>query len=315
MMSKKKRVVIALGGNALGNTLPEQMAAVKITAKAIVDLIEDGCEVVVSHGNGPQVGMINNAMIALTHEDLEQPNTPLSVCVAMSQAYIGYDLQNALREELLNRNITNIPVATMITQVRVDENDPAFQNPSKPIGKFVDAEQAKMMEEKFNYIMKEDAGRGYRRVVASPKPAEIIEIGTIRTMVDAGNLVIAGGGGGIPVIEQNHVLKGASAVIEKDSIAGKLAGDLKVDELIILTSVPFVYRNFGREDQTPIDHMNIAEAKELIAQGEFEEGTMLPKIEAAISYLETVPEGSVLITSLSAVSDAIKGKSGTVITR
>ena len=204
-MDKKKRIVIALGGNALGNTLPEQMAAVKITAKAIVDLIEDGCEVVVSHGNGPQVGMINNAMIALTHEDLEQPNTPLSVCVAMSQAYIGYDLQNALREELLNRNISGIPVATMITQVRVDENDPAFQNPSKPIGKFVDAEQAKMMEEKFDYIMKEDAGRGYRRVVASPKPAEIVEIETIRTMVDAGNLVIAGGGGGIPVMRQgNH---------------------------------------------------------------------------------------------------------------
>lgn len=215
-MAKKKRIVIALGGNALGNTLPEQMKAVKITAKAIVDLIEDGCEVVVSHGNGPQVGMINNAMIALTHEDLEQPNTPLSVCVAMSQAYIGYDLQNALREELLNRNISGIPVATMITQVRVDENDPAFQNPSKPIGKFVDAEQAKLMEEKFDYIMKEDAGRGYRRVVASPKPAEIVEIETIRTMVDAGNLVIAGGGGGIPVMRQGNHLKGASAVIDKD---------------------------------------------------------------------------------------------------
>lgn len=171
-MDKKKRVVIALGGNALGNTLPEQMHAVKITA----DLIEDGCEVVVSHGNGPQVGMVNNAMIALTHEDKDQPNTPLSVCVAMSQAYIGYDLQNALREELLNRNITNVPVATMITQVRVDENDPAFENPSKPIGKFVDAGQAKKMEENFHYIMKEDSGRGYRRVVASPKPVEIVEI-------------------------------------------------------------------------------------------------------------------------------------------
>lgn len=237
MMSKKKRVVIALGGNALGNTLPEQMAAVKITAKAIVDLIEDGCEVVVSHGNGPQVGMINNAMIALTHEDLEQPNTPLSVCVAMSQAYIGYDLQNALREELLNRNITDIPVATMITQVRVDENDPAFQNPSKPIGKFVDAEQAKMMEEKFNYIMKEDAGRGYRRVVASPKPAEIIEIGTIRTMVDAGNLVIAGGGGGIPVTIQGNHLKGASAVIDKDFASCLIAKELDADYLIDRKSV------------------------------------------------------------------------------
>jgi len=148
-MNKKKRIVIALGGNALGNTLPEQMAAVKVTSKAIVDLIEEGCEVVVTHGNGPQVGMINNAMIALTHEDAQQPNTPLSVCVAMSQAYIGYDLQNALREELFNRGITDIPVATMITQVRVNEDDPAFNNPSKPIGKFFNEEQAKMMEEKY----------------------------------------------------------------------------------------------------------------------------------------------------------------------
>lgn len=190
-MKKKKRVVIALGGNALGNTLPEQMQAVKITARAIVDLIEEGCEVVVAHGNGPQAGMVNNAMIALTHEDTQQPNTPLSVCVAMSQAYIGYDLQNALREELLNRKISDIPVATMITQVRVDENDPAFKNPSKPIGKFVSAKQAAQMEKNFGYIMKEDSGRGYRRVVASPKPVEIIKLGTIRTMVDSGNLVIA----------------------------------------------------------------------------------------------------------------------------
>lgn len=169
-MKRRKRIVIALGGNALGNTLPEQMAAVKTTARAIVDLIEEGCEVVVAHGNGPQVGMINNAMIALTHEDLAQPNTPLSVCVAMSQAYIGYDLQNALREELLNRNIPNMPVATMITQIRVDENDPAFSSPSKPIGKFMDAEEAKEVAHKYDYVMKEDAGRGYRRVVASPKP-------------------------------------------------------------------------------------------------------------------------------------------------
>lgn len=188
-MTRKKRIVIALGGNALGNTLPEQMAAVKITAHAIVDLIEEGCEVVIAHGNGPQVGMVNNAMLALTHEDAHQPNTPLSVCVAMSQAYIGYDLQNALREELLNRNITDIPVATMITQVRVDEHDPAFACPSKPIGRFLTKEQADEMSQKYDYIMKEDAGRGYRRVVASPKPQEIIEIGTIRTMVDSGDLV------------------------------------------------------------------------------------------------------------------------------
>ena len=228
-MNKKKRIVIALGGNALGNTLPEQMAAVKVTSKAIVDLIEEGCEVVVTHGNGPQVGMINNAMIALTHEDAQQPNTPLSVCVAMSQAYIGYDLQNALREELFNRGITDIPVATMITQVRVNEDDPAFNNPSKPIGKFFNEEQAKMMEEKYGYIMKEDAGRGYRRVVASPKPAEIIEIGTIRTMVESGDLVIACGGGGIPVTRQGNHLKGASAVIDKDFASCLLAQELDAD--------------------------------------------------------------------------------------
>ena len=245
-MTDKQRIVIALGGNALGNTLPEQMAAVKITAKAIVDLIEESHEVVVTHGNGPQVGMVNNAMIALTHEDKDQPNTPLSVCVAMSQAYIGYDLQNALREELLNRSITNIPVATMITQVRVEADDPAFQSPSKPIGKFVDADQAKMMEEKFQYVMKEDAGRGYRRVVASPKPAEIIETETIRTMVDAGNLVIACGGGGIPVTRNGNHLKGASAVIDKDFVSCLLAKELDADCLIILTAVEKVALRYGQ---------------------------------------------------------------------
>jgi carbamate kinase len=230
-MTRKKRIVIALGGNALGNTLPEQMAAVKITAHAIVDLIEEGCEVVIVHGNGPQVGMVNNAMLALTHEDAHQPNTPLSVCVAMSQAYIGYDLQNALREELLNRNITDIPVATMITQVRVDEHDPAFACPSKPIGRFLTKEQADEMSQKYDYIMKEDAGRGYRRVVASPKPQEIIEIGTIRTMVDSGDLVIACGGGGIPVIRQGNHLKGASAVIDKDFASALLAKELDKKEV------------------------------------------------------------------------------------
>ena len=223
MENKKKRIVIALGGNALGNTLPEQMKAVKITAKAIVDLIEEGCEVIVAHGNGPQVGMINNAMAALSREDAKQPNTPLSVCVAMSQAYIGYDLQNALREELYNREMYDIPVATMITQVRVDADDPAFEAPSKPIGHFMTEEQAKIAEEKYGYIMKEDSGRGYRRVVASPKPAEIVEIGAIRSLVDSGQLVIACGGGGIPVTRQGNHLKGASAVIDKDFASELLA--------------------------------------------------------------------------------------------
>lgn len=311
-MAKKKRVVIALGGNALGNTLPEQMAAVKITAKAIVDLIEDGCEVVVSHGNGPQVGMINNAMIALTHEDLDQPNTPLSVCVAMSQAYIGYDLQNALREELLNRNITDIPVATMITQVRVDENDPAFQNPTKPIGKFVDAEQAKLMEEKYQYIMKEDSGRGYRRVVASPKPAEIIEIGTIRTMVDAGNLVIAGGGGGIPVMRQGNHLKGASAVIDKDFASCLIAKELDADYLIILTAVEKVALNFGKPDEKWLSDVSVEEAEQYINEGHFAPGSMLPKVQAAVDFASSKPGRTALITLLEKSRDAVQGKTGTM---
>lgn len=311
-MEKKKRVVIALGGNALGNTLPEQMAAVKITAKAIVDLIEDGCEVVVSHGNGPQVGMVNNAMIALTHEDEAQPNTPLSVCVAMSQAYIGYDLQNALREELLNRKITNVPVATMITQVRVDENDPAFQNPSKPIGKFVDAEQAKKMEESFSYIMKEDSGRGYRRVVASPKPVEIIEIETIRTMVNAGNLVIAGGGGGIPVTRQGNHLKGASAVIDKDFASCLLAKELDADYLIILTAVEKVALNFGKPDEKWLGDISVAEANQYISEGHFAPGSMLPKVQAAVDFASSKEGRTALITLLEKSRDAVQGKTGTM---
>lgn len=310
-MEKKKRIVIALGGNALGNTLPEQMAAVKITAKAIVDLIEEGCEVVVAHGNGPQVGMVNNAMIALTHEDPQQPNTPLSVCVAMSQAYIGYDLQNALREELLNRGIENIPVATMITQVRVDADDPAFHAPSKPIGKFVSKEQAAEMEEKYNYIMKEDSGRGYRRVVASPKPAEIIEIGTIRTMVDSGDLVIACGGGGIPVLREGNHLRGASAVIDKDFASCLLAKELDADYLIILTAVEKVALNFGTPEEKWLGEVSVEEAKQYISEGHFAPGSMLPKVQAAVDFAESKPGRTALITLLEKSRDAIQGKTGT----
>ena len=310
-MDKKRRIVIALGGNALGNTLPEQMTAVKITARAIVDLIQEDCEVIVAHGNGPQVGMVNNAMLALTHEDPEQPNTPLSVCVAMSQAYIGYDLQNALREELLNRNITNIPVATMITQVRVDADDPAFEKPSKPIGKFVSAEQAEFMKKSFNYDMIEDSGRGYRRVVASQKPAEIVEIDTIRTMVDAGNLVIACGGGGIPVIREGNHLKGASAVIDKDFASCLLAKELDADYLIILTAVEQVALNFGTPDEKWLSEVSIDEAKQYISEGHFAPGSMLPKVQAAVDFAESKPGRTALITLLEKSRDAIQGKTGT----
>ena len=310
-MAKKKRVVIALGGNALGNTLAEQMAAVKITAKAIVDLIEEDCEVVIAHGNGPQVGMVNNAMIALTHEDPDQPNTPLSVCVAMSQAYIGYDLQNALREELLNRGITDIPVATMITQIRVDADDPAFLKPSKPIGKFMTAEQAKLMEEKYGYIMMEDAGRGYRRVVASPKPAEIVEIGTIRTMVDSGDLVIACGGGGIPVVKEGNHLKGASAVIDKDFASCLLAKELDADFLIILTAVEKVALNYGKPDEKWLEEVSIEEANQYISEGHFAPGSMLPKVQAAVEFASSKEGRTALITLLEKSRDAIQGKTGT----
>ena len=310
-MDKKRRIVIALGGNALGNTLPEQMTAVKITARAIVDLIQEDCEVIVAHGNGPQVGMVNNAMLALTHEDPEQPNTPLSVCVAMSQAYIGYDLQNALREELLNRNITNIPVATMITQVRVDADDPAFEKPSKPIGKFVSAEQAEFMKKSFNYDMIEDSGRGYRRVVASPKPAEIVEIDTIRTMVDAGKLVIACGGGGFTVIRPGNHLKGASAVIDKDFASCLLAKELDADYLIILTAVEQVALNFGTPDEKWLSEVSIDEAKQYISEGHFAPGSMLPKVQAAVDFAESKPGRTALITLLEKSRDAIQGKTGT----
>ena len=312
-MDKKKRIVIALGGNALGNTLPEQMTAVKITAKAIVDLIEEGCEVVVAHGNGPQVGMINNAMSALSREDPSQPNTPLSVCVAMSQAYIGYDLQNALREELLNRNITDIPVTTMITQIRVDAEDPAFNAPSKPIGHFMTEEQAKIAEEKYGYIMKEDAGRGYRRVVASPKPAEIIEIGAIRSLVDSGQLVIACGGGGIPVTLIGNHLKGASAVIDKDFASELLAEELNADFLIILTAVEKVAINFGKPEEKWLDDITTHDARKYMDEGHFAPGSMLPKVQAAVKFADSKDGRNALITLLEKAKEGILGKTGTRI--
>ena len=312
-MDKKKRIVIALGGNALGNTLPEQMTAVKITAKAIVDLIEEGCEVVVAHGNGPQVGMINNAMSALSREDPSQPNTPLSVCVAMSQAYIGYDLQNALREELLNRNITDIPVTTMITQIRVDAEDPAFNAPSKPIGHFMTEEQAKIAEEKYGYIMKEDAGRGYRRVVASPKPAEIIEIGAIRSLVDSGQLVIACGGGGIPVTLIGNHLKGASAVIDKDFASELLAEELNADFLIILTAVEKVAINFGKPEEKWLDDITTDDARKYMDEGHFAPGSMIPKVQAAVKFADSKDGRNALITLLEKAKEGILGKTGTRI--
>lgn len=309
----KKRIVIALGGNALGNTLPEQMAAVKITAKAIVDLIEEGHQVIVAHGNGPQVGMINNAMAALSREDPTQPNTPLSVCVAMSQAYIGYDLQNALREELLNRNITDIPVSTMVTQVRVDAADPAFDHPSKPIGKFLTREEAESVASKYGHIMREDAGRGYRRFVASPKPQEIVEIGAIRSLVESGEVVIACGGGGIPVTLQGNHLKGASAVIDKDFASCLLAKELDADYLIILTAVEKVAVNFGKKNQEWLSDLSVEKALQYAEEGQFAPGSMLPKVQAAIDFASSKEGRTALITLLEKAKDGIAGKTGTMI--
>ena len=311
-MSEKKRIVVALGGNALGNTLPEQMAAVKITASALVDLIEEGHDVIIVHGNGPQVGMINNAMMALSREDPKQPNTPLSVCGAMSQAYIGYDLQNALREELKNRGIAK-PVCTMITQVAVDPEDPAFKKPTKPIGKFLSKEEADALAEKCGYIMVEDAGRGYRRVVASPKPIEIVELDAIETLVSAGNIVIACGGGGIPVVHKGNALNGASAVIDKDFASCLLAKNLDADVLIILTAVEKVAINFNKENEEWLGDLSAEDARRYADEGQFAPGSMLPKVLAAIDFAESKPGREALITLLEKAKDGINGKTGTRI--
>lgn len=312
-MFKRKRIVVALGGNALGNTLPEQMIAVKSTARALCDLIEEGHQVVVVHGNGPQVGMINNAMSALSREDETQPNTPLSVCVAMSQAYIGYDLQNALREELRKRGFVRTPVVTVVTQVRVDPEDPAFLNPSKPIGKFLTKEEAEHQAKAYGHIMKEDAGRGWRRVVASPKPVEIVEQDAIASLVDANKIVICCGGGGIPVVLDGHHLKGASAVIDKDFASCLLAKQIDADMLIILTAVEKAAVNFGKENQRWLDTVSVSEMKKYIAEGQFAPGSMLPKVQAAVDFAESGADRTALITLLEKAKEGIQGKTGTLI--
>lgn len=310
-MSKKK-VVVSLGHQALGYTTLKQQEAVKETVKALADLIEEDYQLTITHSNGPQVSMIHKAMSELRRVYTDYTPAPMCVCSAMSQGYVGYDIQNSLRSELLGRGISK-PVSTILTQVTVDPYDEAFYEPTKVIGRYMSKEDADAEIKKGNYV-KEYPEKGFRRMVAAPKPLDIVEIETIRTLADADQVVIACGGGGIPVIEQKHTLKGASAVIEKDAIAGKLACDLKTDELIILTSVECVYKDFGKESQAPISTMTVAEAKKYIAEDQFEANTMLPKIEASIAYLEKVPTGKVLITNQQNIKAAIKGKIGTVIT-
>ena len=309
-----KRIVVALGGNALGNNLPEQMIAVKQTAKAIADLIEGGNEVIVAHGNGPQVGMIQAAMTELTRSDpVKYIPCPLSVCVAMSQGYIGYDLQNALREELLDRGI-NKGVATVLTQVEVDPEDPAFKNPTKPIGSFMTKEEADKMVAERGYQVVEDAGRGYRRVVASPRPQAVVELDTIRALVDSDHIVVACGGGGIPVFKtEGHHLKGAAAVIDKDFASEVLAEQLDADYLIILTAVEKAAINFGKPEQKWLDTISVAEAEQYCAEGHFAPGSMLPKVQAAMRFAESNPGRRALITLLEKARDGIDGKTGTVV--
>ena len=309
-----KRIVIALGGNALGNNLPEQMEAVKHTARAIVDLIEQGNEVVVAHGNGPQVGMIQEAMTQLTRSNPEKYiPCPLSVCVAMSQGYIGYDLQNALREEMLDRGI-DVGAATVLTQVEVDPEDPAFANPTKPIGAFMTREEADRMIAERGYEVVEDAGRGYRRVVASPRPVGIVELDTIRSLVETNHVVVACGGGGIPVFktEGNH-LKGAAAVIDKDFAAARLAEQLDADFLVILTAVEKVAVNFGKPDQQWLDELTPADVERYVAEGQFAPGSMLPKVQAALAFAQSGAGRSSLITLLERAADGIAGKTGTIV--
>ena len=309
-----KRIVIALGGNALGKNLPEQMEAVRHTARAIVDLIEQGNEVVVAHGNGPQVGMIQEAMTQLTRSDPEKYiPCPLSVCVAMSQGYIGYDLQNALREEMLDRGI-EMGAATVLTQVEVDPEDPAFANPTKPIGAFMTREEADRMIAERGYEVVEDAGRGYRRVVASPRPVGIVELDTIRSLVETNHVVVACGGGGIPVFktEGNH-LKGAAAVIDKDFAAARLAEQLDADFLVILTAVEKVAVNFGKPDQQWLDELTPETAARYIEEGQFAPGSMLPKVQAALAFAQSGPGRSSLITLLERAADGIAGKTGTIV--
>lgn len=311
---KKQRIVIALGGNALGKNLPEQYLAVQETSKAIADLIEEGNEVIISHGNGPQVGMINNAMAAYSKTDPSHPAiTPLSVCVAMSQAYIGYDLQNALKEELLNRGIKK-SVATVITQVRVDEDDPAFLNPTKPIGHFMTKEEADAAVKGGMQVV-EDSGRGYRRVVASPRPAEIIEIDTVRDLLEAGEVVIASGGGGIPVVRRGNHLKGVGAVIDKDFASCLLAQQLNADYLIILTAVEKVALRFGTPEETWLNDISVAEAEQYMAEGHFAPGSMLPKVQAGVEFAASGDGRTALITLLQKARDGVNGKTGTRITR
>lgn len=307
----KKRIVIALGHNDLGTNLPEQKAAVARTAKVIGDFIQEGWQVAIVHSNAPQVGMIHTAMNEFGKQHDGYSKAPMSVCSAMSQGYIGYDLQNGIRSELVRRGIYK-PVCTVLTQVTVDTYDEAFYMPVKKIGRYMTAQEAAEEEQKGNYVI-EEAGKGFRRIVASPKPVAIVEIDAIKALLDADQMVIACGGGGIPVMEQGCDLKGASAIIEKDLASGLLAKEVDADVLMIITKVDNVTLNYGTPDQQPIYAMSVEEAKEFAERGHFEFASMLPKVNASIDFVENGKGRKAIITSLKMARESIKGKGGTVI--
>ncbi|MCC4508353.1 carbamate kinase [Limosilactobacillus reuteri] len=305
------KVVVALGGNALGKSPEEQLKLVKNTASSLIGLIAAGNQVVISHGNGPQVGTINLGM-NFAAEHGKTAAFPFPECGAMSQGYIGYHLQQSLENEL-HRRWMNKSVATIVTQIAVDPNDPAFENPSKPVGDFYTKEQADEIAKEKGYTFKEDAGRGYRQVVPSPLPMKIMELDSIKTLIDADKLVIAGGGGGVPVIITDKGLEGVPAVIDKDRSSALLADKIDADKLIILTAVDHVYVNYGKPDEKALKTLNVAEAQKYMKEGQFAAGSMLPKIEACLSFVEGHPEREALITSLDGLDDALADKVGTVI--
>ncbi len=307
----RKRAVIALGHRALGTTLPEQMVAVKNTAKSIADLLEEGYQIAITHSNAPQVGMIHTAMNEFGKSHPNYTAAPMSVCSAMSQGYIGYDLQNGIREELLNRGIYRT-VSTILTQVVVDPYDEAFYTPTKVLGRYMSVQEANEERKKGNYVI-EEPGKGYRRVVSAPNPVEIVELDAVKALLDADQLVIAAGGGGIPVMKQDNHLKGASAVIEKDLAAGKLAEGVDADILIILTSVDQVCINFGTDTEEKLGTITVEQARQYMEQGHFGIYNMFPKFRAAVEFIEKREGRSALITSFDKVKDGVRGKAGTTI--
>lgn len=309
-----KRVVVALGHSALGKTFPEQKKAVKKAAAAIVDLIEAKYQVVITHSNGPQVGMIHAAMTEYSRLEPENTVAPMSVCSAMSQGYIGYDLQNAIRTELLDSGIYK-PVSTLITQVRVDPFDAAFAQPHKRIGRYMSEEDARAEEKKGNYVT-EIEGKGFQRILSAPRPMEIYELDAIKALMEADQIVIAAGGGGIPVLQQGTRLKGASAVIEKDLTSACLAEKLDADILLLLTGVEKAALHFGTERETPLDTMTVEEATQYIEEKQFTKGAMLPKVEAAVSFASSSDnkKRKSIITSIDNALAGLEGKTGTVIT-